>query len=438
MISGTSVEARLARATSWAVIGNGVQQAFAMLAAIGTARVLGNVGFGQFGAVRSTTLVFGFLAGGGLGLASTRYVANLRTTDPERAGRVITVLLGLAWITTFLAALLCITFARPIAVHVMKSGELGLPLIVSALALIFSTVGGVQIGVLAGCENFRSLALVLVIEGFCTGLLTVIGAWLGGVTAAVAGYVSGSVLAFILRTWQMNATCRRANIPRVPFRESRWRTELPMVRSFVLPAMLLTVGTQPAEWVARMLLARGADGMAQLGVFMAAFSWASVVQFLPNQIAGTAMPILTNVLASGDKRTFRRILITTSMAVFGVAAAIALPLALLSKWIMSLYGPSFRSGAEVLTVIVFAYSFGAVSSVLRMSSLSAGRAWLQFGLSLVWGVALPVGFLVLRDRGATGLAISYGLAFAVLTVLQLGTTWYLLETSRRRDLAVES
>ena len=436
MLSGTSVNARLARATSWAIIGNGLQQTFAMLAAIGTARLLGDVGFGEFGAVRSTTFVFGILAGSGLGLTSTRYVASLRTSDPERAGRVITVVHGLAWMTTIAAAVICIVFAGPIAEHVMKDPKLTLPLIVSAFALVFTTIGGVQGGVLAGCEDFRSLAVILAIEGFFTGFMTVMGAWLGGVTAAVAGYVLAGVLVFFLRARQVNVTCRRANIPRVPFREAPFRDELPIIRSFVLPATLLSIGTQPAEWIARMLLVQRPNGMAQLGVFTAAYLWANVVQFLPNQIGGTALPILSNVLAAGDRHTFRRTLITTALTVFAVSACIAIPLALLSKWIMRLYGSSFENGAEVLVVIVLAYTLGAVTNILRMSSLSAGHAWLQFVLSLAWGIALPVGFLLMREQGALALATSYGLAFVLLVFLQLATTWYQLRSSKRRSAEV--
>lgn len=426
LANSTSVTARLTRATVWAILGNGLQQGFAMLASVVTARFLGKVAFGEFSAIRSTTLVFGILAGAGLGLTSTRYVASLRLTDPVRAGRVIQLLLTAAWLTTGITALLCVALAKPIATHVMHSTELWLPLIVSACALVFSTIGGVQVGVLAGCEDFRPLAALLAAEGLISGLSMMIGAKTGGVTGAVVGYALASVVSFALRRWQVNASCRRANIPRAPLREIDWRAELPILRSFVLPATLLTIGTQPAEWAARMLLVQRPDGMAQLGIFTAAYSWASVVQFFPNQIAGTALPILSNVLATGDRRTFRRTLIAAGATVFAVAACIAIPLAILSEWIMSLYGPAFRPGADVLSIIVLAYALGAVTSMLRMSSLSAGRAWLQFALTLAWGVALPLGFLFLRERGAVGLAISYSVAFVLLIVLQLGTTWYLL------------
>jgi hypothetical protein len=90
---------------------------------------------------------------------------------------------------------------------------------------------------------------------------------------------------------------------------------------------------------------------------------------------------------------------------------------------MSFYGPAFREGSVVLSTIVLAYVIGAVSMLLRYSFLSLGRAWLQLIMTFGWGIALPVAFLFLRDRGATGLAQSYAIAFLLLAIAQLIAAW---------------
>jgi O-antigen/teichoic acid export membrane protein len=423
LTGGTSLRARLARATGWMLVGNGLSQAFAMLASIGTARVLGKTGFGEFGAVRSTTLTFAVLAGGGLGLATTRYVASLRTVDPERAGRVIRLIVTVAWISTGVAAFLCAALAHPLAVHLIESEKLTLPLMLSSLAVVFSTMGGVQAGVIAGCEAFKPLAVLLALEGLSAGIFTIVGASLDGVTGAIAGYVAGTMISFLLRHRQMGIELRRANIPTIPLRSSGARRELPILLSFVLPTVLLVVGTQPSEWLARMLLVRRPGGMSELGIFTAAYSWAQLVQFIPSQIAGPAMPILANVFASGDRRAFRRLLTESAGVVFVLAAAIAIPLAALSRTVMSFYGSSFQEGTRVLTIIVLAYVIGAVSTLLRLSFLSLGRAWLQLTMTFGWGVALPVCFVFLRKQGALGLAQSYAIAFLLLTIVQSIVAW---------------
>jgi O-antigen/teichoic acid export membrane protein len=437
LTGGVSLRARLARATAWMIVGNGVNQAVLMIASIGTARILGKTGFGEFGAVRSTTLTLAVLAGGGLGLAATRYVASLRSVDPERAGRLIRLIMTVAWTSTGVAAFLCVVLAHPLATHLVKAEKLTTALMLSSVAIIFSTVGGVQIGVLAGCEAFKPMAVLLVVEGFAAGVFLMGGAWLGGVTGAIAGYVAGTVIAFVLRHRQMGIECRRVGIPNVPLRASGARSELPIFVSFVLPTVLLVVGYQPSEWFVRMLLARGPDGMSELGIFTAAYSWAQIVQFMPSQIAGPAMPILASVFASGDTRAFRRLLAESLTVVFVAAAMIAIPIGLWSKFVMRFYGPSFLDGAPVLTIIVLAYVISAISYLLRLSFLSLGRAWLSLIMTFGWGVVLPVSFIFLRKNGALGLAQSYAIAFLLLTIAQAIAAWVVFRRTPSQDPAMK-
>jgi PST family polysaccharide transporter len=411
----TSVRARVARAGGLMLAGSGVQQGSAMLAAIATARILGKTSFGEFALIRSTTLMFAMLAGAGLGVATTRYVAELRIADPMRAARVIRFLFTLAWSASIAATALCILLAKPLAVRLIHVEHLAFPLALSSLAIILSTVGSVQIGVIAGCEAFRPAALNVAIEGLAGGVLTVAGAWIGGVTGAIAGYVCGLLLAVVLRHRLMVVECERAGIPRRAHDVlSEWR---PMM-AFVLPAVLIGLGTQPAEWLARILLARGPGGLAEVGVLTAAVGWAQIVMFVPAQVAGPAMPILTTVLASGDVRGFRRAVIETAAVVFGLAGVTALFIALFSPWIMGLYGKPFRTGAAALAIIVSAQTFGAATVVLRAALLALGRAWVQVSMTQIWGAALIVFFLLAGQVNAVSLAVSYVVAYALLVVVQ--------------------
>jgi O-antigen/teichoic acid export membrane protein len=84
-----SVELRFARGVFWSVGGAIASQVLGMIASFVTARLLGKVGVGEVGIVRSTLGAFGVFAGFGLGLTSTKYVAEFRLTNPGRAGRIL-------------------------------------------------------------------------------------------------------------------------------------------------------------------------------------------------------------------------------------------------------------------------------------------------------------------------------------------------------------
>src|SRR5258708_12805579 len=89
VLFGRSLRARFARAAFWSTGGSVSAQLGAFVSTIVCARILGPVDFGKLGIVRSTVLMFGTFAGLGLGAAASKYVADYRPTNPQRAARVI-------------------------------------------------------------------------------------------------------------------------------------------------------------------------------------------------------------------------------------------------------------------------------------------------------------------------------------------------------------
>ncbi|MEA2339718.1 MAG: hypothetical protein QOE82_3725, partial [Thermoanaerobaculia bacterium] len=283
---GGSVRAQLARASIWLLAGTAVQQMFAMLGSVGTARVLGQTGFGALGAVRSTTMVFAAVAGSGVSLAATRSVAALRTEDPERAGRVVGLILALGWTVSIVAVILCVALARVVAQRAFRADDLALPIAISSMTILFSVVGGVQGGVLAGLERFGATAAFIAAEGMAGAILMVAGAYVNGVIGAVSGFVIGTGIVFLFKQETMLRACRRCAIHVTTI---GMRGEMQIIGAFVVPAVLLFVVSQPAEWLSRVLLARRPNGLAEMGVFTAAYSWGQLVLFVPSQVASPTL-----------------------------------------------------------------------------------------------------------------------------------------------------
>ncbi|MDQ3920568.1 MAG: oligosaccharide flippase family protein, partial [Acidobacteriota bacterium] len=59
--------------------------------AVIAARCLGRKGYGELGIIQSTVGMFQVFAGFGLGLTATKYVAEFKRQNPERAGHIIAV-----------------------------------------------------------------------------------------------------------------------------------------------------------------------------------------------------------------------------------------------------------------------------------------------------------------------------------------------------------
>ena len=415
-----SLRARLARGSLWSTFGTVSLQSTAMLAAIFTARVLGKTGFGELGLVRSTVMTFGVLAGTGLGLATTKFVAEFRNVDPARAGRLIGLLLNVAFVLSGAATVACATLSSPIAGRMMNAASLTGPLRIGALLLFLGTVSGVQLGVLSGLEDFRAVALLSCGDAILTLSSTVLGAWMFGLLGAVAGSVLAAALAFPLKQIIVRRRCAAV---RIVIAHRNISEEFPSLWSFVFPAILLGVSAQPFEWMARVVLARRPNGFAELGVFTAAYGWGQIVLLVPSQIAAPSMPILANMYGRHDRNGFVRLLKFVAAITAGFGFLVALPLIAVSKWIMRAYGVTFANGWRVLAIVAIAYSVAALSSLFRATLVATGQMWWQNAHAAIWGTTLAGSFFLLSTHGAVGLAFSYLIAFSVVVLTQGTSAW---------------
>ena len=73
----------------WSVLGAIFSKGLVFISWVVVARILGSDGYGQFGIVRSTVLMFSTFAGLGLGITAMKHVAEFLGTDKERTGRIL-------------------------------------------------------------------------------------------------------------------------------------------------------------------------------------------------------------------------------------------------------------------------------------------------------------------------------------------------------------
>jgi O-antigen/teichoic acid export membrane protein len=409
-----SVRRRLARGTFWTLAGTCVVQLGGIAASIAVARILGQTGFGELGMVRSTVLMLGVLAGTGLGMAATKYVAEYRDSDPARAGRLIGLLLNVAMGCGGLAAILCFLLASALAVWVMGAEQLADPLRFGCLLILLNAVNGVQVGTLSGLEAFRTTAWISILDAVFNLIFMVSGGWLFGVAGALGGYVLAAAAAFPVKKAAMMHACHRASIV---ITRRGVTSELSALWVIALPSVLLGVVTLPFEWLARVILTHQTNGYAELGSLLAAYSWGQAVLFLPNQVSAPTLPLLANLWSTGDRKRFHH----TMAIAFTAAAAtsiggLAILMALRGN-LMSLYGKPFISAAPVLTLIASAYAVGGATLPFRALLVSSGKVWLLLLSACVWGGVFIVSSIVWAGNRAIGIGSAYLLAFGVYFVI---------------------
>jgi len=405
---------RLLSGVSWSLVGSIFAYAGKLLMSIVLARLLGQTAYGEFGIITSTVLLFATFAGIGLGITGTKYLAEYRQ-DELIAGQIIGILLFVSLLFGILLASSIYLMADFLSVNALNAPNLSSELKVGSYFILFIVLFNVQVGVLTGFECFRALAVISALEGVFLLSFSWLGATLYGLNGAVWGFGLASALVCIPCLGYSLYYCRDAGIP---IRLSFGRFEYSIFFDFGFPALVVLILPQIFTWLTRIVLAYQPDGYSELGLLNVGFAWSALILFIPRQISKPALPILTNLYATDDMSEYRHILNLYIVFSLGVTLLLVLPIMLLSKNIMNMYGSEFIESWIVLVLMVAAFGFGAITITFRDLIASQGSMWLQAYHAMVWGIVLVALTYIMRTWGAQGTAISFCVAYVVLVLLQ--------------------
>jgi O-antigen/teichoic acid export membrane protein len=424
------VKRRLARGAFWALSGSAIARLSGMLAAMIVARCLGRSGFGRLGMVVNTSGMFGSLAGFGLGLMVAKYVAEFRSSDPAKAGRIVTLSEGFAILSGISMAVILVLMAPSLARGTLSSAELAQPLRISAVLLFCNALIGAQTGTLSGLEAFRSIAKVNLVSGMVNLPLSAGGAVLGGLSGAIWGNALGALFNCFLNYRVMLPLLRRLQIPvPAPGALREWA----VLWRISLPSTLGAAVVGPVTWFCSAILARQTNGYAELGLVSAANQWRAAILFLPATVGTAFLPILSGLAANKDWQIFEKTARRTVLFSLAIGSVIAIPVFAFSDLVMGGYGRGFAQGGPVLRYTVLAAAIYAANNQVTRISTSIDRAWAGAAFDLVWAVSFLVAGVFLINRfSATGFAC----ALLISALVQGGAQgWFVTRLGRSRAAA---
>jgi O-antigen/teichoic acid export membrane protein len=319
-------------------------------------------------------------------------------------------------------ALLMFLAAPTLAVRALAAPRLTADLQLSCALMIFSSIGGVQIGALAGLEAFTTIAWVSLIRGAAGGLGLIVGTACSGVHGGVAGLVIAEALGTLAGHPALVRECARRGVRiAADFR----RSELSILWTFSLPALLGSVSTMPALWLTKVWLVTSPSGYVGAGLYEAAQKWTLLILFLPNAIAPVQLPLLTSLHHSGDWKEYWRLLRANLLLLLALCGIPAIGIALAARHIMAAFGKDFTAGSTVLVIAAFTAIPSAFNTTLGQALVSRGGIWMRFAFDLLLAVFLLIAahFLV-PSHGAAGLAAASFVAYAV-TCLGLAASLFI-------------
>ncbi|MGA7160724.1 MAG: oligosaccharide flippase family protein [Bacteroidota bacterium] len=412
-IQDSPLGSRLASGVLWSISGGAASRLFALFVAIIVARIIGKREFGELGIIQSTVGVFGLVAAFGMDTTTMKYVAEFRTKDPSKTGRIIKLA---EVVSASVGLFICLTFiiVSPwVAASVLAAPHLTPLLRAGSILLFCGAVNSSQTGSLAGFEAFKDIMVINVITAIFSFCASLLGVFLLGLQGVVYAMIGTMIVTLAINQFALKKVARRSNV-RLSY--AHCLQERGIITGFSVPAMLSGIIVMSATWLCSALLVNTPHGYEEMGVYNAASVWKAPILFFPSAFATIFLSILSNLLGEKRQGSYNKVLRTYLILNTGIAVVVACIIAAFSNTIMSVYGNGFSSGGGVLMIFAFASIPLAMGNVLDNAISSHGKAWGSFVINFFWA-ALCIGLTwFLLDMGARGLVLALLGSYIVLVI----------------------
>jgi O-antigen/teichoic acid export membrane protein len=399
----------------WNAVLNLWSKGISFIGIIVIVRIIGRETFGEFGMLNTTVTMFSMFTTFSISQTATKFIAEYRNSDKEKAGRII----GLSFIfSATLGVLLFITvilFADILAVKSLNASHLTNSIRLMAIGLLFSALNGAQNGIISGFESFKSNTLVnIILTSFLT-ILKVVLAYLYGFKGAVLGMTIEPALSYLTTFFLTRSIIRSNEI------EARFKGALKESRIFLsysLPSLLVGLLVFPTNWFVMTLLAKSEGGYHDLGAFNAANQWFNVLIFIPYILVSTFLPVFSNLLAEHKFSAVNRIIKNAVLIIL----IIFIPLSLIFLFFgdsiaITIYGPDFKGTGMLLAVAVFTMIPQGITIVFSNLLGALSKMWFSFWTNAGWCVVLIGSTYLFLPMGALGLLYAKLLAFTFNFIL---------------------
>lgn len=406
---------RLIMGGVWSLSGNIASKGILLLTTILVAQVLGKNDYGQYSLIRTTIFMFIAFASVGVGATATKYIAQYREKDIQRAYNIYIISSIFSLIFGVITSITLILLSKEIATSQLDAPDLSRAIVWGAILLFFCTINGAQAGALSGFENFKEIAR----NSFFSSIIELIAILLLAYYYGVIGAIIGSGIGYIVLTITNHISIRRNFINKVIFRwELLSRNDLRTIFVFGIPSALSTLAVIFALWYIKTLLAKN-SGFDQVADFNAADQIKSFILFIPAALAQIILPIITNLKENSSKKNYLKVLYVNIIINITISAFLAIIIIAFSSQIISLYGSEFR---ESSTLILLALStiFSSFATVVGLGIASQGKMWAGFFFNLIW-CAMVISFstiFLIKGYGAIGLALSILIAYIIHSLYQ--------------------
>lgn len=400
----------------WILCGNIISKFALLLATIIMARYMGNDEYGQFGIIKSTILMFAMFAGLELGMTATKYIAQYLGHDNSKIERIIGLSNLFAIILSLFISGAVYLYSDLIAMQI-AAPQLTYEIKISSFILFFSSINGIQTGILNGLQRFREVSIINAFAGVVSAILLILSAIYGNLDTVVFAFGANFIVLFLLNYFVLKKyfyNVFKINI----FNLSNFK-EIEVLWKFSLPAIFAGMMIGPITWACNYLLVNTPNGYAEMANFDIANQWRTTILFIPAAISQIALPLLASSI--NDKQSYNIVFRKNLKINFFIGLFFSIVLLLITPFIVKLYGQAYNGAFYPMIIMFITTVFISVNNVIGQVIASQGRMWLGFMVNFLWGIVLlglSYVFIDYYNLGAIGISLAYLISYIFHTCIQ--------------------
>lgn len=402
----------LFRGSFWSIVGATFSKGLIFLSWIIVARILGSEGYGQFGIVRSTVLMFTTFAGFSLGITASKHVAEFLNSDKQKTGRILGLTISFGILMGLVVGIVFYLLAPWLASETLNSPQITNELRIGALILFFSSLNGAQMGTLQGFRSFKKIAKINAIQAVVSFPLFIVGALYFGIYGTIWAFAISYVIICLLSSLVIKKESI-SNGVFINFKQAF--RERSLLFSYSLPSFLSGLMVTPVKWYSDSLLIAH-SGFSEMGIFTAALTLNNIIIVGAGMVSAPFISIMARDKEANRNSNFSRFNI---LAPWAIGIFLAGPFLLFPEFGGAVFGESFigRTFDITFSIIMFYTIIIMFKQGLARVMLIYNLQWWSFFSNLLWGIILVACFLLIQNRDSSNLAFSYLIAYIISTIV---------------------
>lgn len=391
----------------WSIFSVGFLQGGNFINSIIIARIIGKLNFGIYGAVISTASMIIGVAGAGLSIAATKFVAERKEVGLGRVGRIIGLCQAITITTAIFYASIMAIFSKQISSYFLNDSSKYKILLLAVPYMFFMVLNLYQTGAFQGFRSFKKISIFNGLNFFLSFTLIII---LGLAFSLQGVIIAMSISSFINWVLFRKYLRKHFTLENIQITWVDIKKEYPLVQSFFIPALLSGIIGSIGPWLVNMFLVGTENGYSEMAIFIAANSYKSFIIIIPTLLSKVYTPLICEY-RNKNKYLYRKYIYQNLAISLIVCILISVAVIVFFPYLMNLFGRDFNANLNLILFLCFSAFLDVIVAGLYLILYSQGLMKYQFYISLLWTIVLVCCSLLMIDNyGSEGLAFSYCIA----------------------------